>query len=190
MRKSMSAWIFAALVCVDGHTCFGQWTKTIECPADRVYRDIREDGGRQEFCEHILPGSIAVRDGPYRFWFNRDVQGGAGVYTEGRKTGKWKECDSSGRCKQEDYPAIYPEEKQRPGFRPEVPVSYVNGRYVLDFASCRTTRIAHMAYGEADFDLGFTANPRKASYREGAECVFGLSVDRGGSGPGLYGRVR
>jgi hypothetical protein len=155
----MRAWILASIVSVCSPACFGQLTKTIECPAGRIYRDVGDHAGREEFCEHVLPGSITVRDGPYRLWINAVVQGAAGVYTDGRKTGKWKECDSNGQCKQEDYPNIYPEERQRPGFKPEVPVSYLNGKYVFDFEACRNTEITHVADGEPDFHLGFAAYP-------------------------------
>ncbi len=30
--------------------CSAQWTKSIECPAGRVYGDVRLDAGRDEFC--------------------------------------------------------------------------------------------------------------------------------------------
>jgi len=138
-----------------GHACLAQWTKTIDCPVDRVYREIRKDAGRQEFCEQVLPGSMTVKDGPFRFWFNQNFQGAAGNYSGGREVGIWKECDRFGRCEQKDHPAIYPEEKQRPGFKPEIPVSFVEGKYVFDFASCRGTEITHTAYGEPDFNLSF-----------------------------------
>jgi hypothetical protein len=138
-----------------GHACLAQWTKTIDCPVDRVYREIRKDAGRQEFCEQVLPGSMTVKDGPFRLWFNQNFQGAAGNHSGGREVGIWKECDRFGRCEQKDYPAIYPEEKQRPGFKPEIPVSFVEGKYVFDFASCRGTEITHTAYGEPDFNLSF-----------------------------------
>lgn len=143
MRPFQTACVTAVLACAGSRVCLAQWTKTIECPADRLYRDIRIDAGRQEFCEHVLPGFLTVKDGPFRFWFNRDFEGGAGNYNEGREVGKWKECDRFGRCKQKDYPAIYPEEKQRAGFKPEIPVAYVDGKYVFDFASCRSTWVTH-----------------------------------------------
>jgi hypothetical protein len=139
--------------------CFAQWTKTIDCPPDRVYRDLRIDAGRQEFCEHVLPGSLTVKDGPFRFWFNRDFEGGAGNYNEGREVGQSKECDRFGRCEQKDYPAIYPEEKQRPGFKPEIPVAYADGKYVFDFASCRSTWVTHTDGGKPDLELNIGARP-------------------------------
>lgn len=90
-----------------------------------------------------LPGSLEVRDGPYRFWFNADFEGAAGVYKLGREYGKWKECNRFGGCEQEDYPELDPDEVQRPGIKPEIPITYINGKYVFDFASCRRTEIVH-----------------------------------------------
>ncbi len=126
-----------------GHACFAQWEDTIKCPPNRVHRDERMDAGRQEYCEQILPGSLRVKDGPFRFWFSRDFEGGFGNYSEGREVGKWKECNRFHTCEEKDYPAIYPHEKLRPGFRSEIPVSYVDGKYIFDFASCRSTWITH-----------------------------------------------
>ncbi len=123
------------------HPCFAEWTKTIECPAGRVYRDERKYAGREEFCELLLPGSLVVKDGPYRSWFSEGHPGATGNYKEGRQVGVWKECDRFDRCKQTVYELVFPAEKQRPGFKPQIPVSFVNGKYVLDFASCRSTWI-------------------------------------------------
>jgi hypothetical protein len=148
--------IFVSMYCA---ACFGQQAKTITCPAGSIYREIPNYAGRDESCEKLLPGAIDVKDGPYKFWFNPDLQGATGMYDEGRKTGVWTECDSSGQCKQMDYPSISGEEKQRPGFKPEVPVSYTDGKYVFDFESCRTTHITHLADGEPDFEMTFTAWP-------------------------------
>ena len=55
-----------------------------------------------------------MKDGPFRFWFNRDFEGSHGSYNEGREVGKWTECDRFGRCEEKNYPAIYPEEQPRP----------------------------------------------------------------------------
>ena len=123
------------------HSCFAEWTKTIECPAGRVYRDERKYAGREEFCELLLPGSLVVKDGPYRSWFSEGHPAEGGNYREGRKVGVWKECDRFDRCKQSVYEPVFAAEKQRPGFKPQIPVSYVNGKYVFDFASCRSTWI-------------------------------------------------
>jgi hypothetical protein len=121
--------------------CLAEWTKTIECPAGLVYRDEREYAGREEFCELLLPGSLVVKDGPYRSWFSESHPGAEGNYKEGRQVGVWKECDRFDRCKQTVYEPILPEEKQTPGFKPQIPVSFVNGKYVFDFVSCRSTWI-------------------------------------------------
>jgi len=129
----------------------------VDCPGDRVYRDNRNGVEGQVFCEHLLPGSLAVKDGPFRFWFNPDFEGSSGNYNEGREIGKWKECDRFGRCEQKDYPAIYPEEKTRPGFKPEIPVKYIDGKYVFDFASCRSTWVTHLDGSKPDLDLNIGA---------------------------------
>jgi hypothetical protein len=156
LRKFPIAWI---LVCAGTCVCFAQSTNAVECPGDRLYRDTRKDGGGQVFCEHILPGSLTVKDGPFRFWFNPGFEGASGVYREGREAGKWKECDRFGRCEQKEYPEIYPEEKQRPAFKPEIPVTFSNGRYVFDFASCRSTRVIHTDSGKPDAELNIVAGP-------------------------------
>ena len=123
------------------HPCFAEWTKTIECPGGRVYRDERKYAGREEFCELLLPGSLVVKDGPYRSWFSEGHPGAEGNYKEGRQIGVWKECDRFDRCKQTAYEPVFAEEKRRPGFKAQIPVSFVNGKYVFDFGSCRSTWI-------------------------------------------------
>jgi len=158
MRHFLISYFSAVLVCASTSVCFAQGTNPIDCPGDRAYRDNRPDGGGgQVFCEHVLPGSLTVKDGPFRFWFNRDFEGSAGNYNDGREVGKWKECDRFGRCEQKEYPAIYPEEKQRPGFKPEVPVAYVDAKYVFDFASCRSTWVTHTDGQKPDLDLNIGA---------------------------------
>src|SRR5260370_140321 len=67
MSRIPAVLFLAALSLLTVHGCFAQWTKTIDCPADRAYRDNRNDVGGQEFCEHVLPGSLTVKDGPFRF---------------------------------------------------------------------------------------------------------------------------
>lgn len=91
----------------------------------------------------VLPGSLEVRDGPYRAWFNSDFEGAAGNYRLGREFGKWKECNRFGGCEQKDYPELDPDEKQRSGIKSEIPITYRNGKYIFDFASCRRTVIVH-----------------------------------------------
>ena len=157
MRSGLIAYRVLPLVCASSVLCFAQSTKTIDCPPDRVHRDTRPSGGGEEFCEHQLPGSLAVKDGPFRFWFNPDFEGAAGNYHEGRQVGKWKECNRFRRCVQKEYPAIYQEEKQRPGFKPEIPLAYVDAKYVFDFASCRSTWVTHMDGRRPDLDLNIGA---------------------------------
>jgi hypothetical protein len=158
MRPCRTLYLATVLMSAGCSLCLSQETKLVECPSDRVYRDDRGAGGGNAgggtvYCEHLLPGSLAVKDGPFRFWFNRDFEGAAGNYHEGREIGKWKECDRFGRCEQKDYPSIYPEEKARPGFESEVPVKYIDGKYVFDFASCRSTWVTHLDGSKADLGL-------------------------------------
>ena len=148
------------VICAGYSGCLAQGTKLVQCPGDRIYRDTRIDGGGgQVYCEHVLPGSLVVKDGPFRFWFNRDFEGSAGNYSEGREVGKWKECERFGRCEQKDYPAIHPDEKQRPGFKPEIPLTYGDGKYFWDFASCRSTWITHTDGGKPDLEFNVLAKP-------------------------------
>jgi hypothetical protein len=118
--------------------CLAQWTKTIDCPEGTMYRDVRRDAGREEFCERLLPGSLKVRDGPSRWWYSEGHFGEEGNYSKGRKVGKWKECDRFDRCQDRVYDLISPGEKSR-GVKPEVPVAFGNGKYVFDFGSCWST---------------------------------------------------
>jgi hypothetical protein len=135
--------ITTVLVCAGKCVCFAQSTKAVDCPTDTVYRDNRNGVGGQVFCERLLPGSLTVKDGPFRFWFNPNFEGASGNYSKGREVGKWKECQRFGQCEQKEYPEIYPEERRRPGFKPEIPVAYVDAKYVFDFASCRSTWVTY-----------------------------------------------
>jgi hypothetical protein len=152
MRVYLLVCIAVTLLHASSRVCLAQSLKAVDCPGDRVYRDNRNGGG-QVFCEHLLPGSLTVKDGPFRFWFNPDFEGSSGSYNEGREVGQWKECDRFGRCQQKDYPAVYPEEKQRPGFKPDIPVAYVDAKYIFDFASCRDTWVTHTDGKKRDLDL-------------------------------------
>jgi hypothetical protein len=145
------------LACAGGCLCLAQSTRLVDCSGGRAYRDNRNGVGGAVFCEHALPGSLAVKDGPFRFWFNPDFEGSSGSYKEGRQVGKWKECDRFGRCVQRDYPSMYPEEKQKPGFKAEIPVTYVDGKFVFDFASCWSTWVTHRDGEKADLDLNIHA---------------------------------
>src|SRR6185312_11846759 len=159
MRFVQIACITAVLSCAGSCVCFAQSARAVDCPGDRVYRDNRNEGGGQAFCEQVLPGSLIVKDGPFRFWFNPHFEGSSGNYNQGREVGKWKECDRFGRCEQKEYPAIYPEEKQRPGFKPEIPVAWINEKYVFDFASCRQTVVTHTDGRKPDLTLGIGGRP-------------------------------
>lgn len=120
--------------------CFAQWTKSIECPAGRVYRDVRIDGGRDEFCELALPGALSVQDGPERWWSSEGHLGGEGSYRNGRQVGRWKKCDRFDRCRYESYELITSQERVR-GTKPEIPVSFARGKFTFDFGACWGTWI-------------------------------------------------
>jgi hypothetical protein len=146
-----------------------QWTKTIDCPPGRVYIDIRKDAGRSEYCNHILPGSLEVKDGPSRFWFNSNLEGEVGKYNEGRKIGKWKECSRFGNCEQKNYPELDPDELQRPSIKPSIPIQYTQGKYVFDFASCRRTQITYTEGGEPALELNINPGPDGCLYAYATE---------------------
>ena len=110
------------------------WTKTIDCPSGRVYRDVRRDAGREEFCELLLPGSLQVRDGPSRWWYSEGHFGAEGSYQNSRKVGRWRACDRFGRCRDATYDLVYLHERAR-RVKPEIPVSYSRGQYIFYFGS-------------------------------------------------------
>src|SRR5579863_1044536 len=105
----------------------------------------------------------------------------AGTYAEGREIGVWKECDRFGRCKQKEYPANYPEETRRPGFKPEIPVAFVKSKYLFDFA-CRSTWVTQTEGGKPVVELnigGFDPSTRHlpASFTEhGGEGSYTCNV--------------
>ncbi len=119
--------------------CYGQWKKTIDCPEGRVYRDLRDNAGRDEFCVLNLPGSLWVRDGPSRAWFSEGHLMEEGSYQMGRKVGHWKECNRFDRCRDNDHRGLlYPTEEAR-RVPPEIPVRHAGGKYIFDFSSCWST---------------------------------------------------
>jgi len=169
------------LLLANAHSCLAQRTKTISCPVDRVYQDEREYAGREEFCEHLLPGSLTVKDGPYRSWFSEGHPGEVGNYSEGRKVGSWTECDRFDHCRQMAYEPSEASEKQRKNFRPEIPLTYAHGKYVFDFASCRSTWVTQATdqsivdlniYGMAAFRRQITYIPQHAMQNGGKGEYF------------------
>jgi hypothetical protein len=142
-------WLFRLLVmglCFVGSPALAQWQKTITCPVGHVYRDLRIDAGRFEFCVLELPGHLWVRDGDSRWWYSEGHFGEEGSYKLGRKIGRWKECSRFDRCETRTYEIVYPLEKQR-GVQPNIPVSYSQERYVFDFRSCWGTWITRQTGG-------------------------------------------
>ena len=137
-RRSLFISVVLGWVWIVPTQCFADWTKTIECPAGRVYRDVRRDAGREEFCELLLPGSLKVQDGPSRWWYSEGHFGEEGSYQKGRKVGRWRECGRFGRCRTQTYELLYPQERAR-GVKSAIPASYARGKYVFDFGSCWST---------------------------------------------------
>lgn len=147
---TMRSFICSAFLSVAACSCPAQFPQTIHCSADRVHRDTRHalnDAGNgfagEEYCVLVVPGSLEVRDGPYLSWQYTNIEGAAGSYKLGREIGEWKECNQFDHCDQKDYPELDPDEKQRSGIKPEIPITYSNGKYVFDFSSCRRTAITH-----------------------------------------------
>jgi hypothetical protein len=107
-------WFFPLLViglCFVSSPALAQWQKTITCPAGHVYRDLRIDAGRFEFCVLELPGHLWVRDGDSRWWYSEGHFGEEGSYKLGRKIGRWKECSRFDQCETRTYELLYPLEK-------------------------------------------------------------------------------
>jgi hypothetical protein len=162
MRQSTFLWILS-VTCFffsTPHLCSAQWTKDIECPRGTVYRDIREDAGRQEFCERPLPGSLKVKDGPFRSWFSAGHPGDEGTYRDGRQVGQWNECNRFGKCSQVMHELTFPYELERNGFHSEVPITFEDGKYIVDFASCWSTLVIQTGSQE-DLDLNIQGSPYK-----------------------------
>lgn len=128
--------------------------------------------GGEEYCKLLLPGSLEVNDGPYRFWFNPDFEGAAGNYTLGREIGRWKECDRFSHCQEKNYPELDTDEAQRPGIRPEIPITYRNGKYIFDFASCRRTVMTHTGRDVAGINIGSQREGCSYSYVTTANVVY------------------
>jgi hypothetical protein len=157
-------------------TSHAQWVKDINCPAGTVYRDLRPDAGRQEFCERLLPGALKVKDGPFRFWFSEGRPGDEGTYKDGRQVGPWKECSRFGKCRHVVHELTFPYEKDRAGFRREVPVSFQHGKYVFDFTSCWGTWVTQT--GGEDLSLNIGGSP----YRCDIAFLPQHVIDHGGVG--------
>ncbi len=160
--------------------CLADWPKTIECPSVRVYRDIRDGGGRDEFCELLLPGSLKVRDGPSRSWYSERHLGEEGSYEKGRKVGRWKECDRFDRCHDQTYELLSPQERAR-GVKPDVPVSYSSGKYIFDFGSCWSTWVTRQT-DESFLELNIGAGPNRCQIT----YIPSVERDRPAGSVGIY----
>ena len=156
------------------------WTKTVDCAAGRVYRDVRRDAGREEFCQLLLPGSLEVKDGPSRWWYSEGHLGEEGSYQNGRKVRRWRECDRFDRCHDSTYELVFPSER-RHDVKPEIPVSYSRGQYVFDFSSCWSTWVTRQT-AESFLELNIGGGPIRCqiTYIPSAER------DRPGGGAGAY----
>jgi hypothetical protein len=179
MRRS-TFWLIVSVGCLCIGTpdpCRAQWTKDIECPRGTVYRDIREDAGRQEFCERLLPGSLKVKDGPFRSWFSEGHPGDEGTYRDGRGIGQWKECNRFDECRQVIHELTFPYERERNGFQRDVPVSFQHGKYLVDFTSCWSTWVTQSGGGE-DLHLNIQGSPYRCDMAYLPEHV----IKHGGEG--------
>jgi hypothetical protein len=154
-----------------------EWTKDIQCPTGTEYRDLRPYAGRGEFCERLLPGSLRVKHGPYKFWYNADLLGDRGNYTNGRRTGPWRECDRFGRCKHADYPLIDPQE-EHPGLNPQIPITFQHGKYRFDFASCWSTWVTQSGSEDTDFNIGDYGHRCTVNYFPANASTSGTDLDR------------
>jgi hypothetical protein len=178
MGRAAFSLVFSAVILLLSNpcSCRAQWTKDITCPIGTVYRDLRPDAGRQEFCERLLPGSLRVKDGPFRFWFNESLPGDQGSYKDGREIGPWKECDRFGKCRSVVHEIAFPHERDRPNFRREVPVSFQRGKYVFDFASCWGTWVTQSGIEDLNLNIGGTP------YRCEIAYIPQHVMDHGGEG--------
>ena len=184
MRRSASSVIlFAGFLCIGTpHACTAQWTKDIECPPGTTYRDLHPDAGRQEFCERLLPGSLKVKDGPFKFWFSEGNPADKGTYKDGRQVGPWEECSRFGKCRHLVYEMTFPYEKDRVGFRREIPISFQHGKYTFDFTSCWSTWVTQT--GAEDLHLNIQGSP----YRCNIAYLPQRVIEHGGEGD-YYCRV-
>jgi hypothetical protein len=185
MRRD-TFWLTLAVGCLcisTPHSCHAQWTKDIECPPGTIYRDIREDAGRQEFCERLLSGSLKVKDGPFRSWFSEGHPGDEGAYRDGRETGQWSECNRFDKCSQVTHELTFPYERERDGFQREVPITFQRGKYVVDFTSCWSTWVTQTG-GQEDIHLNIQGSPYRCNIAYTPQHV----MDHGGKGD-YYCRV-
>ena len=179
-------WVAAFMLAVAGETTGApaqgpvDWPKTIDCPPGRVYLDIRRGEAREEYCELRLPGALKVQDGPSRWWYGQGHFGEEGTYQNGRKVGRWKECNQYDQCKDRTYESVYPQERAR-GAKPEIPVSFSRGKYIFDFSSCRSswvTRQTNESFLELNIGGGLVRC--QVTYIPSAE------TDRPGRSEGAY----
>jgi hypothetical protein len=171
---SISLFLFVLLY--GPRPCHAQWTKDVDCAAGTIYEDVRIDAGRQEFCERLQPGALKVKDGPFRSWFSEGNPGDEGVYKDGRQVGLWKKCTRFGKCSRTTYELVFPYEKERPGFRREIPVSFQNGKYIFDFTSCWSTWVVQSGGEELNLNIGSTP------YRCNITYIPKHVLDSGGEG--------
>ncbi len=154
MKEGSFAVLLLGMLCLSSTLSYAEWTKDINCPSGTEYRDLRPYAGREEFCERLLPGSLRVKHGPYRFWYNEQFPEVRGQYTNGRRSGLWRDCDKNGHCNRVKYSLLYPEEKSRAGVRQEVPITFRNGKYRFDFGSCWSTWVTQTGTEDIDLNVG------------------------------------
>ncbi len=88
-----------------------------------------------------LSGSLVVKDGPYESWFNRTTAGSVGQYSMGHQVGAWTECNRFLHCEKQQYETVFPERSYDLHSGQSLQVTFENGKYSIDFASCRSTWI-------------------------------------------------
>lgn len=178
--KAEAVFLIFALIWMSPRAAFGQWSKTIDCPPDRVYRDLRIDAGRDEFCVRELPGDLWVRDGPSRWWYSEGHFGEEGTYKNGRKVGLWKECTRFDKCRLRNYEIVDELEKQR-GVKASIPVSYSEGKYRFDFGACWSTWVTRQT-SDAFVEL----NIGGSSFRCDVTYIPSTQTDRPAGNEGHY----
>ena len=104
---------------------------------------------------------LVTKDGPFRFWFNRDFQGSNGSYNEGRELANGRRAtgsaDARRRIIQRSTRRRSRDRASNPKFRSPTP----NGKYVFEFASCRSTWIMHTDAVKPDLKLNIIGEQPK-----------------------------
>ena len=169
-----NAFLLAAFGCSLAGPAYAGQEPSIQCPPNRTYRDVRSPSWREEFCELSLPGSLIIKDGPYRSWSTVNRVGEEGRLQMGRRVGRWRDCDRFERCRSETSEPSSDLERA-PGVKQEIPLTYSGSKYVFDFSSCWSTAVTHRTS-----DTELTVGILRWMIR--CQVVIGSSEDTGRSG--------